>query len=186
LRHRRYAEHISEQAQENIAAAAQHNEVLAFVSTNPASSQASIAAALGWKLYNGEPNKMKASRCLRELIKAKLIGLTRAGRYKLTSEGEAVLKGEARMRTKNDIRPTPRNVAERHSQGGLTLGAVAFRNRYFSKGASVTEHTKNGGREKRSVRAAAAHHAIHQVMGDMVLKFNGATTADLARDANRR
>jgi hypothetical protein len=108
LRHRRYAEHISEQAQENIAAAAQHNEVLAFVSTNPASSQASIAAALGWKLYNGEPNKMKASRCLRELIKAKLIGLTRAGRYKLTSEGEAVLKGEADENKKRHPANTPK------------------------------------------------------------------------------
>jgi hypothetical protein len=46
------AEHISEQAQENIAAAAQQDEVLAFVSTNPASPQASIAAALGCKLYS--------------------------------------------------------------------------------------------------------------------------------------
>ena len=25
------------------------------------------------------------------------------------------------------------------------------------------------------------HHALHQVTGDMALKFNGATTADLAR-----
>jgi len=90
------AEHISEQAKEEIAAAAQQDEdaVLALISNNAAASQASIATALGWKLYNGEPNKMKASRCIKALVKAKLIKITRAGRYKLAPEGEKVLKGE--------------------------------------------------------------------------------------------
>lgn len=90
------AEHISEQTKEEIAAAAQKDEdaVLAFIGTNPAASQASIATALGWKLYNGEPNKMKAGRCIKALVKAKLIKLTRAGRHRLTPEGEKVLKGE--------------------------------------------------------------------------------------------
>jgi hypothetical protein len=90
------AEHISEQAKEEIAAAAQQDEdaVLALISNNTAASQASIATALGWKLYNGEPNKMKAGRCIKALIKAKLIKVTRAGRYKLAPEGEKVLKGE--------------------------------------------------------------------------------------------
>ena len=63
--------------------------------SNAAASQASIATAMGWKLYNGEPNKMKAGRCIKALVKAKLIKLTRAGRYKLTPEGEEELKGEA-------------------------------------------------------------------------------------------
>jgi hypothetical protein len=91
------AEHISDQAQEDIAAAAQKDEdaVLAFIGTNPAASQAAIATAVGWQLYNGEPNKMKAGRCIKALVKAKLIKVTRAGRYKLTPEGEAALKGEA-------------------------------------------------------------------------------------------
>ena len=90
------AEHISEQAKEEIAAAAQQDEdaVLAFISNNAAASQASIATAMGWKLYNGEPNKMKAGRCIKALVKAKLIKMTRVGRYKLTPEGEKVLKGE--------------------------------------------------------------------------------------------
>ena len=90
------AEHISEQTQEEIAAAAQQDEdaVLTFISDNAAASQASIATALGWKLYNGEPNKMKAGRCIKALVKAKLVKLTRAGRHRLTPEGEKVLKGE--------------------------------------------------------------------------------------------
>ena len=90
------AEHISEQTQEEIAAAAQQDEdaVLTFISNNAAASQASIATAQGWKLYNGEPNKMKAGRCIKALVKAKLIKLTRVGRYRLTPEGEKVLKGE--------------------------------------------------------------------------------------------
>ena len=91
------AEHISDQAQEDIAAAARQNEnaVLAFIATNPTASQASIATAMGWKLYSGVPNRMKAGRCIKALIKAKLIKITRAGRYKLTPEGEKALKGEA-------------------------------------------------------------------------------------------
>ena len=90
------AQHISEQAKEEIAEAAHQDEdaVLAFISTNAAASQASVATALGWKLYNSEPNKMKAGRCIKALVKAKLIKLTRVGRYRLTPEGEKVLKGE--------------------------------------------------------------------------------------------
>ena len=38
---------------------------------------------------------MKAGRCIKALVKAKLIKITRAGYYKLTPEGEAVIKGEA-------------------------------------------------------------------------------------------
>jgi hypothetical protein len=90
------AEHISEQTKEEIAAAAQLDEdaVLGFISHNAAASQATIATAMGWKLYSGAPNKMKVGRCLKALIKAKLVKLTRAGRYQLTPEGEKVLKGE--------------------------------------------------------------------------------------------
>ena len=91
------AEHITEQAKEEIAAAAQRDEdaVLAFISSNATASQAAIATAMGWMLYTGAPNKMRAWRCVRALIKAKLIKTTRAGRYKLTPEGEKVLKNEA-------------------------------------------------------------------------------------------
>jgi hypothetical protein len=87
------AEHIGEQARDDIAAAAQRDEdeVLGYVSANPTASLTTIAAAMGWKLYSGEPNKMKAGRCIKELIKARLIKKTRAGRHKLTPEGEKVL-----------------------------------------------------------------------------------------------
>jgi Bifunctional DNA primase/polymerase, N-terminal/AAA domain len=89
-------EHISEQAQEDIARAAQcdENAVLKLINDNPAASQASVATAMGWKLYSGEPHKTKAGRCIKALIRAKLIRETRAGRYKLTPEGEKALKGE--------------------------------------------------------------------------------------------
>jgi hypothetical protein len=91
------AEHISEQVQDDMAAAARQNElaVLAFVSRNPDASFANIATAMNWKLYNDEPNKMKARRCVLQLTKDKLLRKTRAGRYKLTPEGEKVLTGEA-------------------------------------------------------------------------------------------
>jgi hypothetical protein len=91
------AEHISDQAKEDIAAAAQQDEnaLLAIIAANPAASQSTIAATMGWKLYSGEPHKTKAARCIKGLIKAKLIKETRPGRYALTPDGQkAVLKGE--------------------------------------------------------------------------------------------
>ena len=53
------AEHISDQAKEDIAAAAHKDEnaVLAFISNNATASQAAIAAAMGWKLYSGSPTR---------------------------------------------------------------------------------------------------------------------------------
>ena len=74
------AEHISDQARDDIAAAARKDEdaVLAFISTNATASQTAIASAMGWKLYSGTPNRMKAGRCIKALVKAKLIKITRA------------------------------------------------------------------------------------------------------------
>jgi hypothetical protein len=91
------AEHISDQAKDDIAAAARKDEdaVLAFIGNNPTTSQAAIATAMGWALYSGKPNKMKVHRCIKALLKAKLIKATRAGYYKLTPEGEKELNGEA-------------------------------------------------------------------------------------------
>jgi predicted transcriptional regulator len=90
------AEYITDETKEDIAAAAQRDEdtVLTLISTNPAATLAAIATAMGWKLFNGQPNKMKAGRCIKELIKAKLIKKTRAGRYKLTSEGKKELNDD--------------------------------------------------------------------------------------------
>jgi hypothetical protein len=90
-------EHISEKAREDIAAATQldENAVLQFISTNTKVSQASVATAMGWKLHNGDPNKMRAGRIIKTLVKDKLLKEGRRGRYALTEEGKKALKGEA-------------------------------------------------------------------------------------------
>jgi hypothetical protein len=90
------AEHISDQAKEDIAAAAEldQNKVLAFIKLNPTASQSSIANAMGWRYHTGEPNKSRAARCLKALVEDKLLKATRRGRYLLTKEGEAVLVGQ--------------------------------------------------------------------------------------------
>jgi hypothetical protein len=91
------AEWISEQATDEIAAqkTADENRVLELISFNPKISMANIALAMGWKLYNGEPNKMRAKRCVEALAKAKLIKTARTGRSQITSEGKKALKSEA-------------------------------------------------------------------------------------------
>ncbi len=91
------AEHISEQAKEEIAAASRHDEdkVLSLIANNGSATLSTIANAMGWKLHSGDPNKVRAGRFIATLKGAKLIKETRAGRYKLTSEGEKALKGEA-------------------------------------------------------------------------------------------
>jgi hypothetical protein len=57
-------------------------------------TQASLALKMGWLMFNGEPNKMKVNRALKAMKAAKLIRETRAGNYRLTDDGEAVLRGE--------------------------------------------------------------------------------------------
>jgi hypothetical protein len=88
------AEWISEQAREEIAAAARDDQdrVLKLVNGNSALTLASLALAMGWKLHSGDPNKMRAKRIVDTLIKDKLIEQTRAGRYKLTKAGGKALK----------------------------------------------------------------------------------------------
>jgi Mn-dependent DtxR family transcriptional regulator len=48
---------------------------------------------MGWKLHNGEPNKMKASRCIKDLQTHKLVNETSAGNYVLTDKGRKPLEG---------------------------------------------------------------------------------------------
>ena len=94
------AEHISDQAKDDIAAAAHKDEdaVLAFIGSNPAASWASIAIAMGWKLFNGDPHKTKAARCIKALVKAKLVKPTRSGHYKLTPERKGTKRRGPGMR----------------------------------------------------------------------------------------
>jgi hypothetical protein len=93
-------EDLSEKAKEDIAAAGRkdEDEMLRQIKANPAASYASLATAVGWQLHSGEPNKMRAKRCVNNLKRAKLIKETRAGRWQITTEGEKVL---------NEIGPTP-------------------------------------------------------------------------------
>jgi hypothetical protein len=89
------AKHISEQAGEDIAAAAQANEnrALQLIGDNSAFTFGTLATAMGWKLYSGEPNKMKAKRVIDKLMKAKLIKEAGTG-HKITDKGRKVLNGE--------------------------------------------------------------------------------------------
>jgi hypothetical protein len=85
-------EWISDKEQENIAIQKTSDEdaVLQYIAdkaTFPA-----IATAMGWKLYSGEPNKTKANRCVKDLIKAKLVKETRRANHVLTSAGKQALK----------------------------------------------------------------------------------------------
>jgi single-stranded DNA-binding protein len=54
------------------------NAILALIEANPAATNSFLATAMGWKLHGGEPNKMKAHRCVGSLKAAKLIKETRA------------------------------------------------------------------------------------------------------------
>jgi hypothetical protein len=70
------------------------NAVLRHLADNARATQSTIATAIGWKYFNGEPNKSKVARCIKGLLKQKLIKETRAGRHKLTPEGLSALEGE--------------------------------------------------------------------------------------------
>jgi len=68
--------------------------LLAAIAADPGASLAALAMKMGWKLYSGEPNKMKASRVIKALKGAKLVKEGRGGKFKLTDEGKKVLNGE--------------------------------------------------------------------------------------------
>ena len=70
------------------------DQLLQFIDANPAATLGSLAQSMGWKMFNGEPNKMKASRAVKTMVKDKLIKETRKGNYQLTDEGRAVLRAE--------------------------------------------------------------------------------------------
>jgi hypothetical protein len=87
---------ISDSAKEDIAKQKVNDEdrLLALIDADPKASTATLATKMEWKLYNGDPNKMKVGRALKAMIKHKLVRETRAGNYKLTDDGAAVLRGE--------------------------------------------------------------------------------------------
>jgi hypothetical protein len=87
---------LTDQAREEIAAAGRKDEdkILAIIDGDPAASLAKLAQAMGWKLHDGGPNKMRAKRCVDALKKDKLVTELRNGRYGLTDAGKKVLGGE--------------------------------------------------------------------------------------------
>jgi AAA domain/Bifunctional DNA primase/polymerase, N-terminal len=87
-------EWISDKEKEAIAAQKVSDEdtILRFIADDPKASQSTLAIKMGWKLHNGEPHKVKAGRCIKVLLKHKLIKETRRGNYRITPEGENVLK----------------------------------------------------------------------------------------------
>ncbi len=83
-------EWISEQAKENIDAQriSDERKVLALIEANPKISQPELARAMGWLLHDKSPNKVKAGRYLKALIKAKQID---ADDHSLTQKGKKTL-----------------------------------------------------------------------------------------------
>jgi hypothetical protein len=86
---------ISERAKEEISNQKVRDEdkLLATINANPKATLSALATAMGWKLFGGEPNKMKVGRCIKSLMNAKLVTKTRAGYYQLTDGGLVVLGG---------------------------------------------------------------------------------------------
>jgi AAA domain len=87
-------EWISDREKEILAAQKVSDEdaVLKIIADDPKATQPSIATKMDWKLHNGEPNKMRAGRCIKALLKHKLIKETRRGNYALTDEGERAVE----------------------------------------------------------------------------------------------
>jgi Bifunctional DNA primase/polymerase, N-terminal/AAA domain len=86
-------EWVSDKEKENLAIQVMSDEdaVLKIIRDDPKATQPSIATKMGWKLHSGEPNKMKAGRCVKALLKDKLIKETRRGNYVLTDDGQKAL-----------------------------------------------------------------------------------------------
>jgi hypothetical protein len=63
-------EWVSDKEKERIAAQVVRDEdaVLKIISDDPKATQPSIATKMDWKLYSGEPNKMRAYRCIQDCL----------------------------------------------------------------------------------------------------------------------
>jgi hypothetical protein len=85
---------ISDGAKEEIAKqrVTDEDRLLAQIDADPKATLASLAAKMEWKLFSGEPNKMKVQRAIKGM--KKLVTQTRAGNYSLTDEGKETLKSE--------------------------------------------------------------------------------------------
>jgi len=88
---------ISEKVTEEMAAQAVGDQIrmLDLISKNPKASLSKLAELMKWKMHNGDPNKVKAQRCVKKLKGAALIEENHNGGHRLTSKGgKAVLEGK--------------------------------------------------------------------------------------------
>jgi hypothetical protein len=87
-------EWISDKEKENIATQKVSDEdaILKLIAEDAKASRSTLAMRMGWKLYSGEPNKMKADRCIKALLKDKLIKETRRGNFALMPEGNSAIE----------------------------------------------------------------------------------------------
>jgi AAA domain len=85
---------ISEGAKEEIAKqkATDEDRLLQFIQADPKATLGSLAAKMEWRMFNGDPYKVKVGRAIKSM--KKLVKQTRGGNFKLTDEGKAILKGE--------------------------------------------------------------------------------------------
>jgi hypothetical protein len=87
------AEPMGEDAREEMATTArtQEDQLLLLLVDKPQASFKQLAEALGWKIHDGTANKMKVSRTLDTLEKAKLVKRSRDG-FTLTPAGETAIE----------------------------------------------------------------------------------------------
>jgi hypothetical protein len=86
------ATHVSEDAQNEIEAAARGNEnlVLAAYAEQPDASYAEQARTISWVTSKGDPEKMKVQRAVKKLVQAKLMAMER-GKPVVTDKGAKAL-----------------------------------------------------------------------------------------------
>jgi hypothetical protein len=84
------AEPLSDIRQEEMSKKAINEEIMLLkaIKDNPRCSQADLARRLGWLDRNGEPQRYKVTRMVRELKKEGLVDETRAGHLSLTKKGD--------------------------------------------------------------------------------------------------
>jgi Mn-dependent DtxR family transcriptional regulator len=88
------AEPLSDIRQEEVSRTVRYeeNELLKVIKDNPQCDQVDLARRLGWLDKKGEPQRYKVSKMVKELKKAKLADVTRAGYLSLTKTGEKCTK----------------------------------------------------------------------------------------------
>ncbi|WP_407122664.1 AAA family ATPase [Bradyrhizobium sp. STM 3561] len=88
------AEPLSETAKEEMAAVSRSHEedLLRIIASKPDSSLAIMALAMGWKMHDGRPNKVRVSRKLQAMVGDGLLRKKERDGYSLTTKGQKALE----------------------------------------------------------------------------------------------